>query len=114
MVSVLHEASHAQPGQTVVEATSGNTGIALAMVCAVKGYPFVATMSETFSIERRKLMRAYGAKVCDGDCIMVYVLSRGTTMDASALAQPNHSDHSGYKTHFTQALYVLCSISSLF
>jgi cysteine synthase A len=51
------------PGQTVVEATSGNTGIALAMVCAAKGYPFVATMVETFSIERRKIMRALGAKV---------------------------------------------------
>jgi cysteine synthase A len=47
-----------KPGQTVVEATSGNTGIALAMVCAAKGYPFVATMVETFSIERRKIMRA--------------------------------------------------------
>src|SRR5207245_5686832 len=45
------------PGQTVVEATSGNTGIALAMVCAVKGYPFVATMAETFSVERRKIIR---------------------------------------------------------
>ena len=52
-----------QPGQTVVEATSGNTGIALAMVCAAKGYPFVAVMVETFSIERRKIMRALGAKV---------------------------------------------------
>ncbi len=52
-----------KPGQTVVEATSGNTGIALAMVCAAKGYPFVAFMAETFSIERRKLMRALGAKV---------------------------------------------------
>ena len=52
-----------KPGQTVVEATSGNTGIALAMVCAVKGYPFVALMSESFSIERRKLMRILGAKV---------------------------------------------------
>lgn len=52
-----------QPGQTVVEATSGNTGIALAMVCAARGYPFVATMSETFSIERRKLIRALGGKV---------------------------------------------------
>lgn len=52
-----------KPGQTVVEATSGNTGIALAMVCAAKGYPFVATMVETFSIERRKIMRALGAKV---------------------------------------------------
>lgn len=52
-----------KPGQTVVEATSGNTGIALAMVCAAKGYPFVATMVETFSVERRKLMKALGAKV---------------------------------------------------
>jgi cysteine synthase A len=52
-----------KPGQTVVEATSGNTGIALAMVCAVKGYPFVALMADSFSIERRKLMRILGAKV---------------------------------------------------
>jgi len=52
-----------KPGQTVVEATSGNTGIALAMVCAVKGHPFVAVMAESFSIERRKLMRALGARV---------------------------------------------------
>ena len=52
-----------KPGQTVVEATSGNTGIAMAMVCAVKGYPFVAVMAESFSIERRKLMRALGARV---------------------------------------------------
>jgi len=52
-----------KPGQTVVEATSGNTGIALAMVCAATGHPFVATMVETFSIERRKIMRALGAKV---------------------------------------------------
>ncbi len=52
-----------KPGQTVVEPTSGNTGIALAMVCAVKGYPFVAVMSDSFSVERRKLMKALGAKV---------------------------------------------------
>jgi cysteine synthase A len=52
-----------KPGQTVVEATSGNTGIALAMVCAAKGYPFVAVMVETFSIERRKIMRMFGARV---------------------------------------------------
>lgn len=62
-------------GQTVVEATSGNTGIALAMVCAVKGYPFVAVMSETFSIERRKLMRVLGAKV-----ILTPAQARGTGM----------------------------------
>ena len=52
-----------KPGQMVVEATSGNTGIALAMVCAARGYKFVAFMSDSFSIERRKLMRALGAKV---------------------------------------------------
>src|SRR5689334_19032443 len=52
-----------KPGQTVVEATSGNTGIGLAMVCAAKGYPFVALMAESFSVERRKLMRFLGAKV---------------------------------------------------
>lgn len=51
------------PGQTVIEATSGNTGIALAMVCAVKGYPFVSVMAESFSVERRKLMRFLGAKL---------------------------------------------------
>ena len=52
-----------KPGMTVVEPTSGNTGIALAMVCAAKGYPFVAVMAESFSIERRKLMKLLGAKV---------------------------------------------------
>jgi cysteine synthase A len=52
-----------KPGQTVIEATSGNTGIGLAMVCAQKGYPLVVTMAESFSIERRKLMRFLGAKV---------------------------------------------------
>src|SRR4051812_39686593 len=52
-----------KPGQTVVEATSGNTGIGLAMVCAAKGYPLVVTMAESFSVERRRLMRFLGAKV---------------------------------------------------
>jgi cysteine synthase A len=52
-----------KPGMTVIEPTSGNTGIALAMVCAAKGYPFVAVMSDSFSIERRKLMKGLGAKV---------------------------------------------------
>ena len=52
-----------KPGQTVIEATSGNTGIGLAMVCAQKGYPLVVTMAESFSIERRKMMRFLGAKV---------------------------------------------------
>ncbi|MGA7966012.1 MAG: cysteine synthase A [Gammaproteobacteria bacterium] len=64
-----------KPGQTVVEATSGNTGIALAMICAARGYPFVAFMTETFSIERRKLMRAYGAKV-----VLTPASIRGTGM----------------------------------
>jgi cysteine synthase len=63
------------PGQTVVEATSGNTGIALAMVCAAKGHPFVATMAESFSIERRKIMRGLGAKV-----ILTPAAERGTGM----------------------------------
>ena len=52
-----------KPGQTVIEPTSGNTGIALAMVCAAKGYPFVAVMADSFSVERRKLMKGLGAKV---------------------------------------------------
>ena len=64
-----------KPGQTVVEATSGNTGIGLAMVCAARGYPFVAFMTETFSVERRKLMRAFGAKV-----VLTPASIRGTGM----------------------------------
>jgi cysteine synthase A len=63
------------PGDTVVEATSGNTGVALAMVCAARGYAFVAVMSDSFSIERRKLMRAYGARV-----ILTPAAERGTGM----------------------------------
>jgi cysteine synthase A len=74
------------PGQTVVEATSGNTGIALAMVCAAKGYPFVAVMVETFSVERRKIMRMLGAKV-----ILTPAAERGSGMvkKAAELAQKN-------------------------
>tara|TARA_B100001250_G_scaffold72479_2_gene58923 strand:+ start:2281 stop:3234 length:954 start_codon:yes stop_codon:yes gene_type:complete len=74
------------PGQTVVEATSGNTGIALAMVCAAKGYPFVATMVETFSVERRKIMKALGAKV-----ILTPAADRATGMvkKAEELAKKN-------------------------
>ena len=65
-VSIIEEAERSgalKPGQTVVEATSGNTGIGLAMVCAAKGYPLVVTMADSFSIERRRLMRFLGAKV---------------------------------------------------
>ncbi|WP_045767843.1 cysteine synthase A [Xanthomonas albilineans] len=64
-----------KPGDTIVEATSGNTGVALAMIAAARGYNFVATMVETFSIERRKLMRAYGAKV-----ILTPAAERGSGM----------------------------------
>ena len=64
-----------KPSDTIVEATSGNTGVALAMVAAARGYKFVATMAETFSIERRKLMRAYGAKV-----ILTPAAERGSGM----------------------------------
>jgi cysteine synthase A len=75
-----------KPGQTVVEATSGNTGIALAMVCAAKGYPFVAVMVETFSVERRKIMRMLGAKV-----ILTPAAERGSGMvrKAEELANKN-------------------------
>src|ERR671927_59406 len=65
-LGVIEDAEHRgilKPGQTVVEATSGNTGIGLAMVCAQKGYPLVVTMADSFSVERRKLMRFLGAKV---------------------------------------------------
>lgn len=76
-----------KPGQTVIEATSGNTGIALAMVCAAKGYKFVAVMTETFSIERRKLIRALGGKV-----VLTPASERGTGMVriAEELAEKNN------------------------
>ena len=63
VIEAAEQAGELKPGQTVIEATSGNTGIGLAMVCAQKGYPLVITMAETFSVERRKLMRFLGAKV---------------------------------------------------
>ncbi|HEY1124561.1 MAG TPA: PLP-dependent cysteine synthase family protein, partial [Sphingobium sp.] len=65
-IAIIEEAERngtLRPGQTIVEATSGNTGIGLAMVCAQKGYPLVVTMADSFSVERRKLMRMLGAKV---------------------------------------------------
>jgi cysteine synthase A len=75
-----------KPGQTVIEATSGNTGIGLAMVCAAKGYPLVVTMAESFSVERRTLMRFLGAKV-----IITPAAARGTGMveKAQELARAN-------------------------
>src|SRR4051812_39254042 len=69
-----------KPGQTVVEATSGNTGIGLAMVCAAKGYPLVIVMAENFSIERRKMMRFLGAKV-----VLTPAWKKGTGMLAKAI-----------------------------
>src|SRR5262245_25805581 len=63
VIEAAEQSGELKPGQTVIEATSGNTGIGLAMVCAAKGYPLVVTMAEQFSVERRKLMRFLGAKV---------------------------------------------------
>ncbi len=75
IVNDAEEKGLLKPGQTVVEATSGNTGIALAMVCAAKGHPFVATMADSFSVERRKVMRGLGAKV-----ILTPAAERGSGM----------------------------------
>src|SRR5688572_18342991 len=69
-----------KPGQTVIEATSGNTGIGLAMVCAQKGYPLVVTMAESFSVERRKLLRFLGAKV-----VLTPAAEKGSGMLAKAI-----------------------------
>lgn len=76
-----------KPGQTVIEATSGNTGIGLAMVCAVKGYPLVVTMAESFSIERRKILRFLGAKV-----ILTPAELKGTGMVAKAVELAEEHD----------------------
>ena len=73
-----------KPGMTVVEATSGNTGIGLAMVCAQKGYPLVVTMADSFSIERRKLMRMLGAKV-----VLTPAAEKGSGMLAKAVELAN-------------------------
>lgn len=88
-IAIIEDAERSgalKPGQTVVEATSGNTGIALAMVCAAKGYPFVATMAESFSMERRKIMRMLGAKV-----VLTPAAERGSGMvrKAQELAEKN-------------------------
>jgi len=75
IINDAEESGDLEPGQTVVEATSGNTGIALAMVCAATGHPFVATMADSFSIERRKIMRGLGARV-----ILTPAAERGSGM----------------------------------
>jgi len=80
------------PGQTVVEATSGNTGIGLAMVCAQKGYPLVVTMAENFSVERRKLMRFLGAKV-----VLTPASEKGSGMVAKA--EELAAKHGWYLAH---------------
>ncbi len=75
VIEAAEKSGELKPGQTVIEATSGNTGIGLAMVCAQKGYPLVLTMAETFSVERRRLMRFLGAKV-----VLTPAAERGTGM----------------------------------
>ncbi len=86
VIEAAEKSGDLKPGQTVVEATSGNTGIGLAMVCAAKGYPLVVTMAESFSVERRKLMRFLGAKV-----ILTPAPAKGTGMveKAKELATKN-------------------------
>lgn len=86
VIEAAEKSGDLKPGQTVVEATSGNTGIGLAMVCAAKGYPLVVTMAESFSVERRKLMRFLGAKV-----VLTPAAQKGTGMveKAKELAEKN-------------------------
>lgn len=80
VIEAAERSGELRPGMTVVEATSGNTGIGLAMVCAAKGYPLVVTMAESFSVERRKLMRFLGAKVVTTPATL-----RGTGMVQKAM-----------------------------
>jgi cysteine synthase len=80
VIEAAERAGELKPGQTVIEATSGNTGIGLAMVCAQKGYPLVVTMAEQFSVERRKLMRFLGAKV-----VLTPAAGRGMGMVTKAI-----------------------------
>src|SRR5947199_1285852 len=86
VIEAAEKSGALRPGQTVIEATSGNTGIGLAMVCAAKGYPLVVTMAETFSVERRRLMRFLGAKV-----VLTPAANRGLGMvnKAIELAEKN-------------------------
>src|SRR5258705_8552020 len=80
VIEAAERSGELKPGQTVIEATSGNTGIGLAMVCAQKGYSLVITMAENFSVERRKLMRFLGAKV-----VLTPAAEKGSGMVAKAL-----------------------------
>ena len=80
VIEAAEASGELKPGQTVVEATSGNTGIGLAMVCAYKGYPLVVTMAESFSVERRRLMRFLGAKV-----VLTPAAQKGSGMYAKAV-----------------------------
>jgi len=91
VIEAAEASGELQPGQTVVEATSGNTGIGLAMVCAAKGYPFVCVMAESFSVERRRIMRFLGAKV-----VLTPAAQKGSGMinKAKELAQ----EHGWYLT----------------
>ncbi len=87
VIEAAEKSGALKPGQTVVEATSGNTGIGLAMVCAQKGYPLVLTMSENFSVERRRLMRFLGAKV-----VLTPAAQRGSGMLAKAVELAKNND----------------------
>src|SRR3977135_226697 len=80
VIEAAERSGELKPGQTVIEATSGNTGIGLAMGCAPKGYPLVVTMAENFSVERRKLMRFLGAKV-----VLTPASEKGSGMVAKAV-----------------------------
>src|SRR3990167_5876222 len=79
VIEAAEASGELEPGQTVVEATSGNTGIGLAMVCAAKGYPLVIVMAENFSVERRRVMRFLGAKV-----VLTPAWQKGSGMVAKA------------------------------
>src|SRR3974390_2710272 len=92
VIEAAERSGELNPGQTVVEATSGNTGIGLAMVCAQKGYPLVITMAETFSVERRKLMRFLGAKVVLTPAVL---RGMGMVIKATELAKT----HGWFLTH---------------
>ena len=84
VIEAAEKAGELKPGQTVIEATSGNTGIGLAMVCAQKNYPLVVTMAEQFSVERRRLMRFLGAKV-----VLTPQAQRGMGMVVKAIELAN-------------------------